>query len=121
MWNEFYVDDDDYEHLDDEEVPPHVAVSVPKVIKKRTELENLKITLKGWNLTKCVSFTCNAAKEDMMKVNKDAADGCEKQGYKGQFREGEDEDADKEFNFVIKMLKIMIKRFCCQVVTAVNL
>ena len=99
--------DDDYEQLDEEEVPPHVPVSVPKLRKKRrTELENLKITLKGWNLAMSVSqalpFTCSVTQLNMMNVHKDAVDGCDEQGNKGQIREGEDEDADREFNFVMK-------------------
>ena len=44
-------------------------------------MENLKITLKGWNLAMSVSkalpFTCSVTQLDMMNVHKDAVDGCD--------------------------------------------
>ena len=96
----------DDEALNDEEVPQHIPVYVPrKRKKKRTELENLEITLKGWNLATSVyqamSLTYEATQQDMKDVQMYAVDGCAS-GNKELVGEGEDEDADREFNFVMK-------------------
>ena len=91
---------------DEEEVPQHLPVSVPrKRKKKRTELENLEITMKGWNLAssvhKAMSLTYEATQQDMKDVHMYAVDGHDV-GNKELVGEGENEDADQEFNFVMK-------------------
>ena len=95
---------DDHQDFDDEDVPQQQPASVPKKRKKRrTELENLEITLKGWNLARSIfqalPFTSDTTQQDMMNEHR-YADGGGMEN-KGQIREGEDEDADREFNYVI--------------------
>ena len=77
----------------------------PRKKKRRTELENLEITLKGWNLVKSVCqalpFTHAISQKNQMPVEINTADGYA-EGDMGFNREGANEDADFEFNFVIK-------------------
>ena len=89
-----------------DEEPQDLPVPIPKKRKKRrTELENLEITLKGWNFATSVSqalpFTLDAI-QNMMNMPENVADDCNG-GDRGQMRFGENEDADKEFNFVMKI------------------
>ena len=95
------------EQFDDEE-PTCIPVPTPKKRKKRkTELENLEITLKGWNLTKSMFqaslFTHSTNQQDKLCLQMKAVDGW-LEGFKEVIREGEDEDvtgeADKEFNLI---------------------
>ena len=69
-----------------------------------TELENLKITLKGWNMATSVfqalPFTRDTAQPVGGVVNNDTAAGICDEGHQELFRERGEEDADKEFNFV---------------------
>ena len=98
-------DDVQHEELLNDEVPLNIPASVPKERKKRrTELENLKITLKGWNMATSVfqalPFTRDTAQPVGGVVDNDtAAGGCD-EGHQELFRERGEEDADKEFNFV---------------------
>ena len=98
--------DDQEDDVISDDLPQNIPVPVPKKRKKRrTELENLEITLKGWNLMTSVfqalPFTSNTSQTDrrVMHEKASAADGWD-QGDKELFREGEDEDADMEFNYV---------------------
>ena len=98
--------DDQEDDVISDDLPQNIPVPVPKKRKKRrTELENLEITLKGWNLMTSVfqalPFTSNTSQTDRMVMHgkASAADGWD-QGDKELFREGEDEDADMEFNYV---------------------
>merc|ERR1712179_168047 len=76
-------DDVQQEELLDDEVPLNIPASVPKKRKKRrTELENLKITLKGWNMATSVfqalPFTRDTAQPVGEVVNNEtAAGGCD--------------------------------------------
>merc|ERR1719233_2627379 len=67
------------EQFDDEE-PTCIPVPTPKKRKKRkTELENLEITLKGWNLTRsmfqALPFTSDTTQQVMMNVHRYAVGG----------------------------------------------
>ena len=98
------IDDFDDETFD--ENPENLPASVPKKRKKRrTELENLEITLKGWNLVQskfqALPFTHAISQKNQMPVENNTAGGYA-EGDMGFNREGENEDADIEFNFVIK-------------------
>ena len=103
--NQEYFDDEVQGDVFDDELPQDMpAPALKKRKKRRTELENLEITLKGWNMMTSVSqallFTRNPAQPDkMVMYGKAAADGLE-EGDRKLFGEREDEDADKEFNFV---------------------
>ena len=98
-------DDVQQQELLDDEVPQNIPASAPKKKRKRrTELENLEITLKGWNMATSVfqalPFTHDTAQPVGGVVNNEAAaDSCN-EGHQELYREGENADADKEFNFV---------------------
>ena len=97
------VYDDVYENetfIDEE--PQETPAPIPKKRKKkRTELENLEITLKGWNFATSV-YQASPFTVDTIQNNMNAADDY-KGGDGGQLRYGENEDADKEFNFVMNI------------------
>ena len=67
-------------------------------------MENLEITLKGWNMMTSVSqalqFTRNTGQPGMMAMHGKAAAAGPNEGDRKLLREREDEDADKEFNYV---------------------
>ena len=108
---ELNVDDqeDPIDVFDDEtfdKEPENLPASVPKKKKKRrTELENLEITLKGWNLVQskfqALPFTHAISQKNQMPVENITAGGYG-EGDMGFNREGENENADFEFNFVMK-------------------
>ena len=105
MINDQFGDDVQQEELLDDEVPLNIPASVPKKRKKRrTELENLKITLKGWNMATSVfqalPFTHDTAQSIGGVVNNETAADGRDEGHQELFRERGEEDADKEFNFV---------------------
>ena len=103
-------DSDDVQHdkLFNDEEPTNVPVPAQKKRKKRrTELENLEITLKGWNLTRSMFqaslFTHSTNQQDKLCLQMKAVDGW-LEGFKEVIREGEDEDvtgaADRDFNLI---------------------
>ena len=51
------------------------------------------------SMFQALPFTSDISQQDMMNVHRYAVGGDMEN--KGQIREGEDEDADREFNFVI--------------------
>ena len=94
------LDDETFTEKDPENLPPP---ALKKRKMRKTELENLEITLKGWNLAKskfqAMSFT--HAISQSTEVQTDTAVGYD-EGEKELIREGENEDADIEFNCVTK-------------------
>ena len=100
---ETFDDDDRHdEPLFDEETL-NIPFPVPKSRKKRkTELENLEITLKGWNLTRSVfqasTFAHLTTEQDNLALHM-KTDCGQYEGGNEASREGED-DPDKDFNFV---------------------
>ena len=95
--------DDQHDELLTNEEPQNVPISVPKSRKKRkTELENLEITMKGWNFTRSVSqaspFIHLTTQQDKLSLHMNTVNGWY-EGGKEVNREGED-DPDKDFNFV---------------------
>ena len=52
------------------------------------------------SMFQALPFTSDISQQDMMNVHRYAVGGDMEN--KGQIREGEDEDADREFNFVMK-------------------
>ena len=102
----FYEDtvkhDDVYDETFINEEPQETPAPIPKKRKKkRTELENLEITLKGWNFATSM-YQASPFTVDTIQNNMNAADDY-KGGDGGQLRYGENEDADKEFNFVMNV------------------
>ena len=102
---EYHFDDEEQVDVCGDELPQDLPVpALKKRKKRRTELENLEITLKGWNMMTSVSqalqFTRNTGQSGMMAMHGKAAAAGPDEGDRKLFREGEDEDADKEFNFV---------------------
>ena len=80
--------------------------SIHKKRKKRiSELENLKIEMEGWNLSKsefqAMPFTLNTTQLDKMVMNVQT-DGGDKRS-KEFSREGEEADADYDFNYVMNI------------------
>ena len=67
-------------------------------------MENLEITMKGWNLASSVSqalpFTLDTAQPSALVMNEDVAVAGRDDGHHELAREGEEGDADKEFNYV---------------------
>ena len=101
--NDDKIYDFDAETFTDEE-PEDLPEPVPnKRKKRRTELENLEITMKGWNLAKSkyqvLPFTHAISQNNQVPMQ--TYTGHE-EGNMGLSWEGENEDADIEFNFVIK-------------------
>merc|ERR1719233_2650572 len=87
-------DFDDETFTDDE--PEDSPEPVPKKKKRRTELENLEITMKGWNLAKSkyqvLPLTHAISQSNQVPMQTGVAAECD-EGEQGLNREGENEDA----------------------------